>query len=1110
MNRRGLLIAAALLTSLLGAALLAQGPDLRKELDAAFQKGLALQKQGKAADAIPFFDKAVTLAPKVFGPDHANVAGICRTAAAAYFAAGRPKDAESLYRRSVEIFERIPNSEAPLAIALGDLCVTLEEVGKYEEAERTIKRSIGIQETLKPRDDVKFAVTLSNYGVMLIERARFADAEGQFKRALALREAKLGRECAEVADSLDKLGTVYRNLRRDKDAEAHIKRAMEIRKAKFGPEDISVSESLIELGNIHFDNARFQQAEKLALEALRIREKRLGKDHPDNSYCLRFLGLIYSNSGRIGEAEALYLKSLAMLESRFGPEHAEVAVTLSNMSGLYKQLGRYDRAEKALLRCIAIREKTSPNNPELSTALNNLGSLYQAQERLKDAKPLLERAIELCEKRFGKDHIRLAAPLSNLAVVHRRMGNADVALSLLYRAQEIEEDHYGAGHPNTATVQNNIAMVYRSIGKFAEADKRMERSIQLLKNKEGDAQASIATGLQNRAGMNMAMGRVREALDFQSQCLTIYQAELRNIFAFSSEDDMHAFMETSSGRVPNVISIALQSNNDAEAVTQALNWTLRLKGVVFDTVCRYRQAQQNMTRDDALQAKVARLRSQKAFLANVALNPPPKDAPTFKKEMDDAQNEVSQLEKELTQIIARTTPDVLADRENITTAMVQKRLPADGALIEFLRMPERDFKTMRWQAHHYFAFVLTPGQKSPRLIDLGSVKEIDAGVEALRKEFIDFQEKLKDCESPEEMQALEKAQEKQFAERSAPLYKLLFAPLRKELGKAAVLYLAPDGALNRLPFEAVVDTDGKYLVESYRCAYVSSGRDLLRTLEKPAKGTIVFADPDFKLGADDRLAHAEKLLPKKEPVPATRGQSSRELRSAGWKNLPGAAAEARDIQKLLKDGKYGPVKAYVGPEALEEVLKAMPAPRVLHLATHGFFLDREADDKVPAEEGAGAGWARGRLKRMDNPLLRSGIVLAGANTIGDKEAAERVDDGWVTAEEIALLNLRGTELVVLSACQTGLGDIKTGEGVQGLRRAFLHAGAQTLVTSLFEVPDTETRDLMKRFYTGIDSGTGKLRALHSAQRGVIDERRKTQGAAHPFFWASFVLVGNPD
>src|SRR5205823_1142275 len=202
----------------------------------------------------------------------------------------------------------------------------------------------------------------------------------------------------------------------------------------------------------------------------------------------------------------------------------------------------------------------------------------------------------------------------------------------------------------------------------------------------------------------------------------------------------------------------------------------------------------------------------------------------------------------------------------------------------------------------------------------------------------------------------------------------------------------------------------EYLLETYRCAYLSSGRDLLRPEAARAKGTVVFAGPDYKLGAAERLARAEKLLAKKEAL-AMRSASAGELRSVGWKALPGAA-----------------------------------------------------------EDGAGAGWARSRLKHLDNPLLRSGIVLAGANTIGDKETAARVEDGWVTAEEIALLNLRGTELVVLSACQTGLGDVKSGEGVFGLRRAFLYAGAETLVTSLFEVPDSETRALMTRFYTGLRAG----------------------------------------
>jgi CHAT domain-containing protein len=676
---------------------------------------------------------------------------------------------------------------------------------------------------------------------------------------------------------------------------------------------------------------------------------------------------------------------------------------------------------------------------------------------------------------------------------------------------KIQETHYGPDHVHAGTTLGNMALVYARLGKFAEADKLADKTIEIFKRHvKVQGRTYLEGALHSRAEILFAMGKVREGMQAEEESLSLYQYELGKVFAFSSEANMHAFVERKNGYVPTLVNMALQARDDA-TTTQVFDWTLRLKGMIFDTLCRYRQAQNLLSKDEDLRESVARFRSHKEFLANMALNPPAgKDAARVQKEIDKVQGEAAELEKELTRAIAQKIPDVVAGRENITSEQVRKRLPADGALIEFVRVSMRDFKKEGWGDIHYVAFVLTPDMKAPKLVDLGPAKEIDALIEVVRKEFTDFQEKLKDCESAEEVRDLEKAQEKQFAARCAPLYKLLFAPVRKELGKASLLYLAPDGAINRLPFEALVDADGKYLVENYRCAYVSSGRDLLRTVHEPAKGTVVFANPDFKLDAEERLARVEKLLPKKEINLALRGQSSAELRSAGWKNLPGAAAEAKDIQKLLGEGKYGPVKSHVGPDALEELLKAMPAPRVLHLATHGFFLDRATDDKPPADEGAGAGWARGRLKRMDNPLLRSGIVLAGANTIGDKDVAARVEDGWVTAEEIALLNLNGTELVVLSACQTGLGDIKSGEGVQGLRRAFLHAGAQTLVTSLFEVPDAETRHLMNRFYANYNGGAGKLRALHAAQRGFIDDRRKTQGAAHPFFWASFVLVGSPD
>ena len=236
------------------------------------------------------------------------------------------------------------------------------------------------------------------------------------------------------------------------------------------------------------------------------------------------------------------------------------------------------------------------------------------------------------------------------------------------------------------------------------------------------------------------------------------------------------------------------------------------------------------------------------------------------------------------------------------------------------------------------------------------------------------------------------------------------------------------------------------------------------------------------------------------------------VRGLGWKALPGAAAEATDIQAALKDGAFGPVKTYVGAEALEEVLKALPAPRVLHLATHGFFLDREP--VAPADgltlPSAPASWRAARLRGLDNPLLRSGIVLAGANQVGGNAAESRAEDGWVTAEEIALLDLHGTELVVLSACQSGLGDVRSGEGVYGLRRAFLYAGARSHGDEPVRGARPGDARADETLLPRVERRPGQAgsRCTPPSERcWRSGGRRRAPG--HPFFWASFVLVGDP-
>lgn len=272
-------------------------------------------------------------------------------------------------------------------------------------------------------------------------------------------------------------------------------------------------------------------------------------------------------------------------------------------------------------------------------------------------------------------------------------------------------------------------------------------------------------------------------------------------------------------------------------------------------------------------------------------------------------------------------------------------------------------------------------------------------------------------------------------------------------------------------------------------------------------------DPDFDLGHEEkRLILGKRALLDEGQERATR--RSADMGSFHFVRLRGAREEVKAIQKIL--GNSIKSEVYLGSEALEEVLKQKSAPKILHLATHGFFLSGQEFVNMPPDLREMRAFSmttpvmhKARRVRIENPMLRSGFALAGANR-SLKAPDEQMDDGVVTAEEILGLRLWGTDMVVLSACDTGLGEVKTGEGVFGLRRAFSQAGAKSLIMSLWAVPDKETRELMVEFYKNVISGKmNRSQALRQAALKEIKIIKKRYGHAYPLFWGGFVFVGDP-
>jgi CHAT domain-containing protein len=476
----------------------------------------------------------------------------------------------------------------------------------------------------------------------------------------------------------------------------------------------------------------------------------------------------------------------------------------------------------------------------------------------------------------------------------------------------------------------------------------------------------------------------------------------------------------------------------------------------------------------------------------------------------------------------------------VNRQVITGTLPNDALLVEFVRFVLFDFHAVPahgeplWKPARYIAFVLS-GRNSDQvqLIDLGEADRIDGLIADYRSVLTGEQEEDTGAENNFFAQSLavdapasadkSKAEQKRdlLPNRDVPdeelaslsgkqLREAIFDPLLPHLQACHQLFLAPDGNLSRLPFEALPAEDGTRLIDHFRISYVSVGRDLLRftaASNRQAQAPVVMADPDFDLTAPMIKSFAE--------VPDPDGRRSADLAkySLAFRRLPGTRQEGELIAQALG------VQGMFDGQAVVGSLKALRSPRILHLATHGFFLpDQQRDpNKEPSSNinspvairGSGGidspdrlAWLMGQ--HLENPLLRSGLAFAGANTWNRGAAVPpEAEDGLLTAEDVSGMDLLGTELVVLSACETGLGAVQIGEGVFGLRRTFMLAGAKTLVMSLWKVPDKQTQELMEDFYQRLLAGQPRAEALRGAQLAIKEKY------PHPRFWGAFICQGNP-
>ena len=643
---------------------------------------------------------------------------------------------------------------------------------------------------------------------------------------------------------------------------------------------------------------------------------------------------------------------------------------------------------------------------------------------------------------------------------------------------------------------NNLAALYRVQGNYSKAEPLYLRSLAISEKVLGKEHPDVATSLNNLALLYWGKGDIARASDFLTRGLAVEEKKLQDIYIWGSEQRKQNYAKTFTGRTDAVVTLALEKSSKNPILAKlALTTVLRRKGRVLDAMTDTVQILRNELADNPETKKLFDdwLDVQRR-LANLVYRGQGKQKfEIYQKQIKQLQAEKETLEEQVSvrsaEFRKEITPVELAD--------IQAKIPADAAMVEIVQYQPFNSKGKK-DSEQYgkprYAAVVLRNTGEPFWVDLGDTATIDKSVANFRRVLAFAPATTTNSKEDRgiDVTPIEGKRKIQLEELARTLDKQVMAPIRPLLGDARHLLLSPDGQLNLIPFEALKDEQNKYLVEKYAFSYLTTGRDLLRleTTAKQLTNPVVFADINYQ---------------QQETFIASKSRGSQNKRSTDFANLKfvslaATSEEGEQIKKIFPD-----TNIITGTKATESAIKQLKTPSILHLATHGFFLpDEEIKPTSPAINQFNNQLNQPQYVNLENPLLRSGLALAGFNNRQNKQSNNNTEDGVLTALEVAGLNLRGTELVVLSACETGVGDVKTGDGVYGLRRALVIAGSQTQLLSLWKVADDGTKDLMVEYYQKIKAGKGRHEALREVQLEFLNSSEYN----HPYFWASFIPSGN--
>ncbi len=868
----------------------------------------------------------------------------------------------------------------------------------------------------------------------------------------------------------------------------------------FDADDIEFVEPLERLSEIAIYQQRYSDAKSFSLRTEQIRTQQLGPKHPDLALSYDFLATIEFYQGAYDHARDYWVKALTLLESQLGEDDPELAVILSNLATVGLNLGDFADARSLYERAISIYERAlGPDHSYVGTTLSNLGSLLRKMGDLEHALPALERALKIKEKTLGLNHRSTqasrynvavvlldlnyqergqelleqnlknslptshtyAACLSSLGSIAMNKGDWKKAQTIFQESLQLHNDTLGPNHPYVSNLHYNLGQAAMSMGQFPLAARHHEQALSIRRESLGNDHPRVAESLVALARLRWLEKNERVAFELAYDAERIGRDHLILTIQELSEREALQYADVRFGGLDLAITASVFLS-EPKYTKSTFEMVVESRALILDEMAaRWRQA--TLAEDNL---SLFQYRKVSSDLAKAMIELIDTKSKSLVERVQKLRDQRERIERTLGEGFTRHRPQA---------SEILRELPVGASLVSYVIVSPLLEPSKKPQPHLY-AFVLRDKNSEPKCWDLGAMAPLEKALHLFRSEMV--------------RSATEPDGELRLGRIGRAIRKRIWDPFSKDLSQN--VWLVPDGVLHLLSFSALPNGDDSYLGLDYSLHFMNAEKDLKATESRGTnKGFLVIGNP---------------VLSEFEPVI---GQSEPDCFAAlkQFAPLPETGKEIRQLASLWESFRQDPVDMLEQESATEtEFRKRSVGKSAVHVASHGFFLDGRCltqDGRV----GRGVSFLTPRFgieSERGRQLELSGLVFSHVGV----EHSSGNSDGILTAEELATMDFKGIDLVVLSACDTGVGSLATNEGVFGLKRSLQLAGAKSVVLSQWSVDDEATRNFMLLFYRSWMAGNGVGESMRLARMNLIVNRRKLGLSTHPFYWAAFSAWGD--